>query len=100
MKSSLKTQSNKPEWLVVYTTYHFYEAHIVAGRLQSEGIPVMVHQQAGANAMGIHIGGLGEIHVLVDPANYEWAVAVLDSDSHAELPEDVDQIIYGDDDDE
>ena len=100
MKNSLKPQSNKPEWLVVYTTYHFYEAHIVAGRLQSEGIVVMVHQQAGANAMGIHIGGLGEVHILVDPADYELALAILDSESNAELPEDTDQIIYGDDDGE
>ncbi len=98
MTKNIVPQSNKQEWRVVYTTYHFYEAHIIAGRLQSEAIAAMVHQQAGANAIGIHIGGLGEISVLVDPRQYELALAILDDDSAAELPDDNDRIIFGDDD--
>jgi hypothetical protein len=87
--------------MVVYTTYNVHEAHIVAGRLHSEGLAAMVHQQAGASAMGIHIGALGEIHVLVNPADFEHALAILEPDEPDELPADTDRTVYGDlDDDE
>lgn len=90
------------EWMVVYVTYDFHEAHIIAGRLQSEDIAAMVHQQAGANAIGIHVGRLGEIRVLVHPQHYELALSILDPDEAEALTDDVDQIIFGDeyDDDE
>lgn len=83
------------EWMVAYVTYNFHEAHIVAGRLQSEDIAAMVHQQAGANAMGIHIGRLGEIRVLVHPQNYDLALSILYPEDPDALPDDVDQIIFG-----
>lgn len=96
-----KEISPKPshEWMIAYTTYNVHEAQIVAGRLESEGIPAMVHQQAGANAMGIHIGRLGEVYVLVHPDHYEWALSILFPDVPDELPGDVDQIIFGSEDD-
>lgn len=88
------------EWMVVHVTYDFHEAHIVAGRLQSEGIAAMVHQQAGASAMGIHIGRLGEIRVLVHPQDYDLAISILDPEEADALPDDVDRIIFGDDSDD
>lgn len=84
------------EWMVVYVTYDFHEAHIIAGRLQSEDIAAMVHQQAGANAIGIHVGRLGEIRVLVHPQDYDVALSILDPDEPEALTDDVDQIIFGD----
>lgn len=88
--------------MVVYTTYHIHEAQIVAGRLESEGITALVHQQAGASAIGIHIGRLGEIAVLVHPDSYAQAHDILYPEARDELPDDVDRIIFGgeDNDDE
>ena len=57
----------------------------------------MVHQQAGASAMGIHIGRLGEISVLVHPDSYAQAEDILFPETVDELPDDVNQIIFGDD---
>jgi hypothetical protein len=94
------TSPPEAEWMVAYVTYNFHEAHIIAGRLQSESIAAMVHQQAGASAMGIHIGRLGEIRVLVHPQNYDQALQILYPEEADALPDDVDQIIFGDDHDD
>jgi hypothetical protein len=56
--------------MIVYITHNAPEAHVVAGRLETEGIPAMVYYEAGAGALGIHIGSLGEVKVLVHPGNY------------------------------
>jgi hypothetical protein len=90
----------QPHWMVVFTTYNLPEAHIVAGRLESENIPAMVHQALGASALGISIGALGEIHVVVHAENYETALKILHPLASNALPEDADQIIYEDEDDD
>jgi len=91
-----------PEWRVVHLTNNLAEAHVIAGLLQSEQIPAMVHQEAGASAFGITVGRLGEIKVLVSPDDYLRALAVLDPDLPDELPDTTSTIIYPaeDDDDE
>jgi hypothetical protein len=98
--SSLQPQSHGAEWMVAYVTYNFHEAHIIAGRLQSEDIDALVNQQPGANAMGIHIGSLGEIRVLVRAADYDMALAILYPDEPESLVDDVDRIIFDDDESE
>lgn len=90
-------KSQPPEWMVVYITYNLHEAQIVAGRLKSEEIDAMIHQEAGASAMGIHIGRLGEIKVLVHPDRYDQAMALLFPDEPGALPDDTDRIIFDDD---
>jgi hypothetical protein len=95
---------NEPDWVVVYTTAVFPEAHIIAGRLQSEGIEPYIHTQPGASAMGITLGTFG-ISVLVRPADYDAAMLLLhgepDNDDDDLLPDTTDeQIIIWDDDDE
>jgi hypothetical protein len=57
--------------MVVCSTDNLPEAHIIAGRLQNEGIPSWVHQQPGASGMGITIGLFGEVRVLVNAVDYE-----------------------------
>ena len=84
--------------MVAWVTYALHEAQIVAGRLHSEGIQALVHQQAGASAMGIHIGQLGEVSVLVHPGDYETALAILTPDSTKNLPQDNSRIIFDSDD--
>ena len=91
---SKQIASQPPKWMVVYTTYNYPEAHIVAGRLQSEGIQAMVHQAPGANAIGIHIGTLGEITVIVRAEDYAKAMLILEPDEQNMLPDSTGDIIY------
>jgi len=91
------------DWMVVYETPVETEAHIIAGRLKVEGIQAMVYRQPGAAALGITIGRLGTITVLVQPPDYERALAILEPDELEELPNTTDDITYlglEDDDDE
>lgn len=85
------------EWMTAWVTYGPHEAQIVAGRLRSEGIQALVHQQAGASAMGIHIGQLGEVRVLVHPDDYENALTILNPEAPHSLPQDRSRIIFHDD---
>ena len=59
----------------------------------------MIHQEAGATALGITLGNLGEIKVLVSPEDYEEAAALLyqeDADQ-IEASNDKIQLIWRDD---
>ncbi len=88
---------NRPEWMIVYTTHHSIDAQIVAGRLQHEGIPAILDQMTGRDAIGITIGNWGEVRVLVHPENYERAHAILFPEA-SELGEgDDDNVIYYED---
>ncbi|GAB4531446.1 MAG: hypothetical protein OHK0046_52240 [Anaerolineae bacterium] len=89
--------NNKHTWMIVYIAQHVTEAHIVAGRLQTEGIPAMVDFMAGRDAIGLTIGRWGEVRVLVHPEDYEVAQRIL-FDAPDVLPEgDDDDVIYYDD---
>ena len=74
-----------PDWIAVAVTHNLPEAHIILGKLRAFDIPAMIHKEAGAAAIGITLGNLGEIKVLVSPRDYERAAELL-------LPEDADQI--------
>lgn len=82
------------DWMIVYETPVETEAHIVAGRLNVEGIQAIVYRQPGAAALGITIGRLGSITVLVHPPDYERALALLEPDEYEELPNTTDDITY------
>ncbi len=93
-----------PQWMAVYITHNLQEAHIVAGKLQAHGLPAMIHKEAGAAAIGITLGNLGEIKVLVSPADYERADSLLfhEEQDQIEASSDKYQLIWDDepDDDE
>ena len=82
------------DWMIVYETPSETEAHIVAGRLQVEGIHAVVYRQPGAAALGITIGRLGSITVLVQPPDYERSLSILEPDELDELPNTTDDITY------
>jgi hypothetical protein len=65
--------ANGPDWVAVYITHNLQEAHIIVGKLRAFDIAAMIHQEAGAMAIGITLGNLGEIKVLVSPADSERA---------------------------
>ena len=59
----------------------------------------MLHQEAGATALGITLGNLGEIKVLVSPDDYEEAAALLfpETGEPIEASSDKLQLIWHDD---
>lgn len=88
-----------PDWIAVYITHNLQEAHIIGGKLRSGDIPAMIHQEAGATAIGITLGNLGEIKVLVSPADYERAAALLFTEEANQIESNTDevQLIWPDD---
>ncbi len=87
------------QWIAVAITHSLAEAHIMAGKLQANDVPAMIHQEPGAAALGITLGNLGEIKVLVDSADYEQAAAVLFPDANNQLEASTDKfrLIWHDD---
>ena len=85
--------------MVVYTALGISEAHMIANLLKSEGIPAFVNHESLASVMGINFG-MGEISVLVNEANYEEALSILDAEEMDQLPSDVDYIIVDTDTDD
>ena len=77
---------------MVFETHNTSEAHIVAGRLRSEGIPTQLLPYAGGAALGITVGVFGEVRLLVPADEAERARAILES--VAELLADNAQVIY------
>lgn len=84
MSDESQPLANATAWMVVYIASSEPEAYIVAGRLQSEGIPTFVHQEPVGKAYGLTIGALGEVKVLVSPSDYERAQEILDDDEDYE----------------
>lgn len=89
-------KSNKEDkpapWWVVFETHNISEAHIVAGRLRSEGIPTQILTYAGGAALGITVGVFGEVRLLVPAEQAERARNILGSAPG--LHADDSQVIY------
>jgi hypothetical protein len=84
------------EWMIVYTTHDQTDAHIVAGRLEVEGIKSFIQREALGEIFGITYGALGNVNVVVNPADYERALAILEPDELYALSDDNDEIVYFD----
>ena len=48
-----------PQWIAIYVTHNLPEAHVILGKLEANNLPAMIHQEAGASALGITLGNLG-----------------------------------------
>jgi len=51
--------------LVTIRTANYLEAQIIKGRLESEGIPVLLSYESAGLVYGITIDGLGEVKIMV-----------------------------------
>ena len=101
--NELSNTNGSVKWAVIYITHDITEAHIVAERLKSENIMAILDHMPGMSAIGITLGSFGEVRVLVHPAEYDRAYAILFPDELDELPDSIDDIAYywdDDDDDE
>ncbi len=72
-------RDNTPNWMVVATTYGMTEAAIIAGRLQSLGIPAFVQRESAA-LMIFGDGPGAQAKVLVPERYYEMAMATIEPD--------------------
>ncbi len=69
---------NQPiKWVIIANTMGLTPAHILAGRLQSEGIPARAWQEAPSGAFGLTVGILGSGHVAVPEEFVAQAEAIL-----------------------
>jgi hypothetical protein len=57
----------KESWQVVFCASGMTEAHIIAGRLEAEGISTHLRYDAVTNIYAITIDGIGEVQILVPP---------------------------------
>jgi hypothetical protein len=64
-------------WVPVATALGAIEAHLIAGRLNNEGIPTRISQEAAGAALGLTVG-LGQIRVLVPESLAERALRILE----------------------
>jgi hypothetical protein len=53
------------EQLVTVRTAKYMEAQIIKGRLESEGIPVLLSYESAGLVYGLTIDGLGEVKIMV-----------------------------------
>ncbi len=51
--------------LVTVCTVKYMEAQIIKGRLESDGIPVLLGYESAGLVYGITVDGLGEVKVMV-----------------------------------
>ena len=100
-KKPLRKSRDDSQWIAVYITHNLQEAHIIVGKLKANGVLALLHQEAGATALGITLGNLGEIKVLVSPADLNMAESILfkESDAQIEASNDKMHLIWQEDED-
>jgi hypothetical protein len=65
------------ESLVTVRTAKYLEAQIIKGRLESEGIPVLLSYESAGLIYGLTIDGLGEVKIMVPRRLAEEAREIL-----------------------
>ncbi len=65
------------EPLVTVRTAKYMEAQIIKGRLESEGIPVLLSYESAGLVYGLTIDGLGEVKIMVPKHLAEEAKEIL-----------------------
>jgi len=53
------------EQLATVCTAKYMEAQVIKGRLESEGIPVLLSYESAGLVYGITVDGLGEVKIMV-----------------------------------
>lgn len=74
-----KGSGGQTKWVVARKTNGLMEAQLLAGYLQSEGIPAWAWQEGAGQALGLSVGILGTGHVMVPEQMEDQAVELLDS---------------------
>ena len=72
------------EPLVTVCTAKYLEAQIIKGRLESEGIPVLLRYESAGLVYGLTIDGLGQVKVMVPQRLAEEAKEILATNGESE----------------
>lgn len=71
---------DEPEsWVPVLTLYDRVQATIITARLQDEGIPARIRQEAASSAIPVTVGILGRLDIMVPKLMEEKALALIDA---------------------
>lgn len=70
--------SGKTQPVTVYIAGNQIEAEIVKGRLENEGIPVLLSYESAGVVYGITVDGLGQVKVQVPSSFEQQAKHILD----------------------
>ena len=65
-------------WVIIFKAQGQIEAFIIKGKLESNGIPVRLKQEAIGKIYGLTLNGLGEVKVLVPEFYKEEAIKILE----------------------
>ncbi|MFA5393557.1 MAG: DUF2007 domain-containing protein [Candidatus Ratteibacteria bacterium] len=65
------------DWVVICSANGEVEGNIIKGKLESEGIPVMLRQEAIGKFYAFTVDGLGEVKVLVPAHLKEKALKII-----------------------
>jgi len=65
------------EQLVTVYTARYMEAQIIKGRLESEGIPILLSYDSAGLIYGLTVDGLGEVKIMVPKHLAEEAKEIL-----------------------
>ena len=69
---------NDEHWKVVYRASGMTIAQIIAGRLETEGIPVELRYDAAVTIYALTVDGLGEVKITVPVEQMEKAREILE----------------------
>lgn len=82
---------NNEPWFEVAVVNSEPQAAIIAGLLETNGIPAWVYYESAGRAFGLGVGTLGTVRVYTPEARYEEALILLEADDIPELGEDDDE---------
>jgi hypothetical protein len=72
------------EPLATVYTANYMEAQIIKGRLESEGIPVLLSYESAGLVYGLTVDGLGQVKIMVPKHLAQEAKEILEVDESAE----------------
>jgi len=78
MFSGKKKWSKQPNLIQVAVTSGLLQAEIIKGKLETNGIPVLLEYESLGPVMGLTLDGLGQVRVLVPEDQAEIARALLE----------------------
>jgi hypothetical protein len=84
MFSGHKKWNEQPGLVEIYITSGLLQAEIIKGKLESNGIPVLLQYESLGPVIGLTLDGLGQVRLLVREEQFEAARALLEETAEAE----------------
>lgn len=72
-------------WIEVAVAHGEAQAAIIAGMLESAGVPVLVYRESAGLALPVSFGRLGEVTIMTLEKYYDEALALLEGDDDTPL---------------